>query len=71
MPFGGEQLWTRMFDPNPLGISLSTFRYAVHESAAWDWRSFDLDADVALADDRSADESSTADLHFQIDLFVL
>jgi feruloyl esterase len=52
MPFGGEQLWTRMFDPNPFGVALNTFRYAVHESAAWDWHSFDLDADVALADQK-------------------
>ncbi len=52
MPFGGEHLWTRMFDPNPLGIGFSTFRYAVHQSAAWDWHSFDLDADVMLADQK-------------------
>jgi feruloyl esterase len=50
MPYGGEQLWTRLFAPSPFGIALSTYRYAVHESAAWDWHSFDLDADVALAD---------------------
>ena len=52
MPFGGEQLWTRMFDPNPFGVALNTFRYAVHENAAWDWHGFDLDADVALADQK-------------------
>ena len=52
MPFGGEQLWTRMFDPKPFGIALSTFRYAVHESEAWDWHGFDLDTDVAMADQK-------------------
>jgi hypothetical protein len=52
MPFGGEQLWTRMFDPKPFGIARSTFRYAVHENEALEWHSFDLNFDVALADQK-------------------
>jgi feruloyl esterase len=52
MPYGGENAWTRMYDPNPFGVALSTYRYALHEDAAWDWRNFDLDRDVAAADEK-------------------
>jgi feruloyl esterase len=52
MPYGGENAWTRMYDPNPFAIALSTFQYALHEDAAWNWRSFDLDRDVAAADEK-------------------
>jgi len=52
MPRGGETAWTRMADPNPFPISASTYQYALHEDAAWDWRTFDLDRDVAAADEK-------------------
>ena len=52
MPFGGETAWTRMSDPNPFPLSQSTYQYALHENAAWDWRTFNLDRDVADADEK-------------------
>ncbi len=55
MPYGGENAWTRMYDPSPFAIALSTFQYALHEDAAWNWRSFDLDRDIAAADEKLGD----------------
>ena len=52
MPRGGENAWTRMSDPNPFPLSQSTYQYALHEDAAWDWRTFNLDRDVADADEK-------------------
>ena len=52
MPFGGENAWTRMSDPKPFPVALNTFQFALHEDAAWDWRTFDLDRDVAAADEK-------------------
>jgi len=52
MPYGGETAWTRMADPNPFPLSLSTYQYALHEDAAWDWHTFKLDRDVADADEK-------------------
>jgi feruloyl esterase len=52
MPYGGETAWTRMADPNPFPLSASTYQYALHEDAAWNWRTFDLDRDVAAADEK-------------------
>jgi feruloyl esterase len=52
MPYGGENAWTRMSDPNPFPIALSTFQYALHGDAAWDWRTFKLDREVADADEK-------------------
>jgi len=52
MPYGGENAWTRMSDPNPFPIALSTFQYALHGDAAWDWHTFDLDHEAADADEK-------------------
>ena len=52
MPYGGENAWTRMSDPNPFPIAVSTFQYALHGDASWDWRTFDLDHEVAEADSK-------------------
>ena len=34
----------------PADVALDTFRYLVYKDPNWDWRTFDLDRDVALAD---------------------
>jgi len=52
-PFGGELGWTRLAAPEPLEISLSTFTYVAHQDAHWDWRTFDLDRDTSLLDEKA------------------
>ena len=52
MPRGGENAWTRMSNPNPFPISQSTYQYALHEDPAWDWRTFNLNREVADADEK-------------------
>ena len=49
---GGEAGWTLLaaLRPEPSVIDLGMFRYVAHQDAAWDWRSFDLDRDTALAE---------------------
>jgi len=52
---GSESGWALLaaVRPEPNGIDLGMFRYVAHEDAAWDWRSFDLDRDTALADKKA------------------
>jgi len=52
---GSEAGWALLaaIRPEPNGIDLGMFRYVAHEDAAWDWRSFDLDRDMALADKKA------------------
>jgi feruloyl esterase len=47
---GFEPGW-RMPQPgsSPPDLPLDTFRYLAHQDADWDWRSFDLEGDLALA----------------------
>src|SRR5262249_50893220 len=49
---GGEADWPiSVFGgaPDPGAIDLGIFRYVAHEDPAWDWRTFDLEKDTALA----------------------
>jgi feruloyl esterase len=39
--------------PEPRGIDVGMFRYVAHEDPSWDWRSFDVDRDTALADKKA------------------
>jgi feruloyl esterase len=52
---GSETGWALLaaLRPEPNAIDLGMFRYVAHEDAAWDWRSFDLDRDTALADKKA------------------
>jgi feruloyl esterase len=52
---GSEAGWALLTGvrPEPSGIDLGMFRYVAHEDPAWDWRSFDLDRDTALADKKA------------------
>ena len=52
---GSEAGWELLaaLRPEPHGIDVGMFRYVAHENPAWDWRSFDLDRDTALADKKA------------------
>jgi len=50
---GSETGWTVIRSGGaPGALEMDTFRYLTHQDANWDWRTFDLDRDVALADKR-------------------
>jgi len=46
---GSELGWTA-FGPKPFSISDDYFRFVVHQNPAWDFRTFDADKDVTLAE---------------------
>ena len=49
---GGEADWPISAfagAPDPGAIDLGIFRYVAHEDPSWDWRTFDLERDTALA----------------------
>jgi len=54
LPPGGETGWML---PGPFkepgGIDLGMFRYVAHQDPNWDWRTFDLERDTALAEERA------------------
>jgi feruloyl esterase len=51
---GGETGWTRLSTGNePMGVSIGSYKYLLHQdNTAWDWRTFDLDADTKAADEK-------------------
>jgi len=52
---GGEITWTAMAGgPNPFAIPVEFYKYFVYENPDWDWKLFDFDKDVALADEKFA-----------------
>lgn len=48
-PMGGEDGWVHTNVTEPIGIAVDSFRYVGREDAEWDWRTFDLEEDLALA----------------------
>ena len=52
---GGEMGWAMLTgaNPEPGAIDVGMFRYVAHEDPAWDWRTFDLDRDTALVDEKA------------------
>jgi feruloyl esterase len=52
LPPGSELGWQMLAGNGPLELSLGTFRSVLHEDAKWDWRTFDLDRDTSLADEK-------------------
>jgi len=52
---GGEADWPMSTSAGgePGAIDLGMFRYVAHQDAAWDWRTFDLNRDVALVDEKA------------------
>ena len=53
---GGETGWAMLTaaNPEPGGIDVGMFRFLAHEDPAWDWRTFDVDRDVALIDKKAS-----------------
>lgn len=47
---GSELGWNALGGPQPLGPALDQFRYVVFQDPNWDWKTFDFDSHVALAD---------------------
>ncbi len=54
LPPGGEQGWAALAGgaAEPGALNVDMFRYVAHEDPNWDWRTFDLDRDTALADQK-------------------
>jgi feruloyl esterase len=52
---GGETGWAMLTgaNPNPGTIDVEMFRYVAHRDSAWDWRTFDLERDTALVEQRA------------------
>lgn len=52
---GSEITWTAMAGgPNPFSIPVEFYKYFVYSDPNWDWKLFDFDKDVALADQKFA-----------------
>jgi feruloyl esterase len=51
---GSELGWTQQLNPikAPIPLILGTFRVATYQDANWDWHNYDLDRDVAAADEK-------------------
>src|SRR5204863_8998383 len=48
---GNELGWARMLGGSePYGTAIDQFKYVVFNDPKWDWRTFDLERDVAAAD---------------------
>ena len=52
---GSELGWGAFTGPEPFSISDGYFRYVVHQNPDWDFRTFDVAKDVALADKQDRD----------------
>ena len=52
---GSELGWVVFAGPEPFSISNDYFRYVVHQNRNWDFRAFDVDKDVALAEELDRD----------------
>ena len=47
---GGELAWGTVAGPQPLGFPQEIYKYIVFKDAAWDYKTLDLDRDVARAE---------------------
>ena len=55
---GSESSWARMMTPNvsasyPLTLGVAYYRNIIYGDSQWDWRSFDFDRGMALADEKA------------------
>jgi Tannase and feruloyl esterase len=49
---GSELLWSRLIGgPDPLDTALDQFKFMVFNDPKWDWRTFDVDRDLAKAEE--------------------
>jgi len=52
---GGELTWRAMAGgPQPFSIPVDFYRYFVYAKPDWDWKTFDFDKDVTIADEKYA-----------------
>ena len=50
---GSELVWTQLNPAKaPIPLILGTFQVATYQDANWDWHNYDLDRDVAAADEK-------------------
>lgn len=52
---GGETGWNMLTGtkPEPGSIDVGMFRFVAHQDPTWDWRTFDLDRDTSLIDEKA------------------
>ena len=55
LPPGGEAGWAALAGGTaaPGALNVEMFRYVAHEDPNWDWRTFDMDRDTTLADQKA------------------
>jgi feruloyl esterase len=59
---GTELGWTRMLSgPDPYVNALEQFKYVVFKDPTWNWRTFDLERDLAAAEKAGQDTLSAVD----------
>jgi feruloyl esterase len=59
---GTELGWDRLLSgPEPYATALDQFKYIVFDNPNWDWRTFDLERDVAIAEKKSRGTLSSVD----------
>ena len=59
---GNELGWERMLSgPDPYATAVDQFKYIVFGDPGWDWRTFNLERDVAIADKKSQGTLSSID----------
>ena len=59
---GNELGWSRMLaGPDPYATALDQFKFIVFKNPNWDWRTFDLERDIAIADTASKGTLSAID----------
>jgi feruloyl esterase len=67
MPPGSELTWTAIAGgPQPFSIPVEFYKYFVYGDANWDWRTFDLDKDVAAADEKFAKLMNATDPNLSV-----
>jgi len=61
LPPGGELGWRLPGQAKePGSIDVGMFRFIAHQDPSWDWRTFDLDRDTALAQERAGFMEATS-----------
>jgi feruloyl esterase len=58
---GSELLWGTHSGPEPSSYAADLYRFTVFKDPAWDYRTFDLDKDVAFADRTASDVMNSID----------
>ena len=65
---GSEMGWAIHVGPEPLSYATDGFKYVTFKNPAWDYRSFHLESDVALAD--NVDDGMTSAMDADLKSFV-